>query len=361
MIAVGSHTLPDGRVVEVVEITGGGVRARLATLGAALLNLWVPDFNGELEDLALGHAELAGYLEDEAYLGVAVGPVAGRIGGAKIRIDGEAHPLDANEGSNTLHSGPTGLHQLVWSIEEINETRVEMEAVHGDGTGGFPGTLIVRLTYTLEGGSLQLNWAATTTAPTPVALTHHAYFHLDGHDAGSVRSLLVQSDADLFLPIRPDSVPTGELAPTPGTPFDLRQPVRLGDILAFEHPQIELANGLDHDLLVLPHGPRQLECRRVAQVWGARRGLEVWTTEPAVHLYAGGYLDVANGKDGARYGPNSGLAIETQPPPDATAHAAFPVILLRPGKTFRSRTVYQFHRALLGEDPWTGGAVAPTG
>ena len=346
MIALGDQPLPDGRTVDVVEIADGGLRARIATLGAALLNLWVPDASGELADVALGHAALADYLDDPAYLGVAIGPVAGRIGGAAVTVDGETYALDANDGPNTLHSGPTGLHQLVWSIVDLAEARVELEAVHADGAGGFPGALTVRLAYTLDEGALRLDWTATTTAPTPVALTHHGYLHLDGHDAGSIRHHRIQSDADRVVLLQRDSVPTGELAPTTGTPFDVRQPVGLSDVLDSGHPQIELASGLDHDLLVAPHGPRQLELRRVAQVWGATRRLEVWTTEPAVHLYAGGYLDVVHGKENARYGPYSGLAIETQPPPDAMAHAAFPGILLRPGETFRSQTIYRFHTTL---------------
>ena len=358
MIEPGTHTLPDGRLVDVVEIAGGGLRARVATLGAALLNLWVPDAAGRTADLALGHAALAGYVDDPAYLGVAVGRVAGRVGGASVEVDGRRWALGANDGPNTLHSGPRGLHSHVWTVAEVGPDRVALETTSPDGEGGFPGTLTVRLVYTLSGGALALDWTATADRPTPVALTHHGYLHPDGHDAGSVRGLVVQSDADRLVCLGPDLVPTGDLDSVDGTPFDLRAPVRLGAVLDADHRQLDLACGLDHDLLAgagsadlsvvpdgvaEPAGERQVGLRRVARVWGASRGLDVWTTEPGVHLYAGGFLDVAGGKDGARYGACTGLALETQPPPDATAHPGFPDTVLRPGQTLRSRTELRFH------------------
>ena len=338
MIEAGTHTLPDGRAVGVVEIAGGGLRARVITLGAALLNLRVPDAGGTVADLALGHRELAGYVGDAAHLGVAVGPVAGRVGGA-VTIDGTPHPLDANDVPNTLHSGPACLHAVVWALHDRGASHAELAVVHA---GGFPGALAVRLRYTLADGALRLDW---TAAPTPVALTHHGYLHLDGHDAGSVRPLVVRSPCDTFVPIRPDSVPVGELAPVAGTPFDLRQPVTVGAILDADHSQVARANGLDHDLLTALAPARQLDLRPVLTVRGATRRLDIWTTEPAVHLYAGGYLGVNRGKGGARYDAHGGLAIETQPPPDALAHDAFPDTVLWPGDTFRSATVYGFAAA----------------
>ena len=343
MIEPGAHTLPDGRAVEVVEIAGGGLRARVATLGAALLNVWVPDGAGETADVALGHAALADYVDDPAFLGVAVGRVAGRIGGASVTVDGERYALDANDGPNTLHGGPHGLHSHVWTVADVGPDRVALETVSPDGEGGFPGTLRVRLAYTLADGALALDWTATTDRATPVALTHHGYWHPDGHDAGSVRDLVVQSDAGRMACLGPDLVATGDLDPVAGTPFDLGAPVRLGDVLDADHRQLDLAGGLDHDLLVGAGADRQRPLRRVARVWGTGRGVDVWTTEPGVHLYAGAFLDVDRGKDGARYGPCSGLAVETQPPPDATAHPAFPDTVLQPGQTLCSRTELRFH------------------
>ncbi len=348
MILPGCYTLPDDRTAEVVELEGGGLRARVATLGAALLNLWVPDATGRVDDVVLGHAVLEGYLDDPAYLGMAIGRTAGRVAGGCVVIDGEECQLDVNDGPNTLHGGPCGFHQRVWTVEERAPHRITLVAESPDGEGGYPGALRVLLTYTLADRALAFDWEAETTAPTPVSLTHHAYVHLDGHAAGSVRPLVVRSDAERYVPLGRDLLPTGETRPVGGTPFDLRRPVRLADVVDADHPQIQQAGGLDHDLLVPPFSDgvgiaRRVPLRRVARVWGRRRGLDVWTTEPGVHIYAGGALDVAHGKGGVRYAPFTGLALEAQPPPDATRHAAFPDIVLRLGEPFSSRTVWRFH------------------
>ena len=351
MIEPGTHRLPSlprtrsgGREAEVVALEGGGLKATVATLGASLLTLWVPDADGTAVDIALGHATLAGYLGDDAYLGAAVGRTAGRVGGAEVTVDGTAYALDANDGPNTLHGGPTGLHQKVWTVEDARPAQLTLSAESPDGEGGYPGDLSVRLTYTLEpwerGGALRLDWEARATAPTPVALTHHGYVNLDGHDAGSVRDHRVRVEADRYALLADDTTTTGELAPVEGTPFDLRHPAPLGAVLDADDEQVRRGGGLDHDFVTTTE--RQVALRRVATVRAAARRLDVWTTEPGVHLYAGGSLSVATGKGGAAYGPHDGLALETQPPPDATAHPAFPDVVLRPGDVLRSRTVLRF-------------------
>ena len=351
MIEPGPHRLPDGREAEVVALEGGGLRATVATLGASLLTLWVPDADGDAADVALGHTTLAGYLGDDAYLGAAVGRTAGRVGGAMLAVDGQTYALDANDGPNTLHGGPTGLHQKVWTVEDAGPAHVTLATESPDGEGGYPGALSVRLTYTLEpweqGGAVRLDWGARTTAPTPVALTHHGYVNLDGHEAGSVRGHVVRVEADRYAPLADDTTTTGELVPVGGTPFDLRRPAPLGAVLDSDHEQVGRGGGLDHDFVTTAE--RQTALRRVATVWGAARRLDVWTTEPGVHLYAGGSLAVATGKGGAAYGRHGGLAVETQPPPDALSHAAFPDVVLRPGDVLRSRTVLRFSAGLEGE------------
>ena len=347
MIEPGTHRLPDGREAEVVALEGGGLRATVATLGASLLALWVPDADGVEADVALGHATLAGYLGDDAYLGAAIGRTSGRVAGAQIEVDGQTYALDANDGPNTLHGGPTGLHQKVWTVEDAGPAHVTLVTESPDGEGGYPGALAVRLTYTLEpwerGGAVRLDWEARATAPTPVALTHHGYLNLDGHDAGSVRGHRVRVEADRYAPLAADVTTAGALASVEGTPFDLRHPAPLGSVLDADHEQVRRGGGLDHDFVTTAE--RQVPLRRVATVWGAARRLDVWTTEPGVHLYAGGSLDVTTGKGGAAYGPHDGLALETQPPPDALSHAAFPDVVLRPGAVLRSRTVLRFSTA----------------
>ncbi|MEM6328177.1 MAG: aldose epimerase family protein [Bacteroidota bacterium] len=350
MIEPGPHTLPDGRTAEVVEISGGGLRARIATLGAALLNLWAPDIHGRLGDVVLGHATLADYLDDPAYLGVAVGRTAGRIAGATVTVDGTPHRLDANDSPNTLHGGPHGLSAAVWTLEERATDRVVLAVSSPAGAGGYPGRLAVRLGVALReiagAPTLALDWHATTDAPTLVALTHHGYWNLDGHGAGPVTGHVLQSDAPRYLALN-GLLPTGETPVTEGTALDLRQPRALADVLAEEAGPVTEAGGLDHDLFLPPFGERQAALRRALHVANATgtRAMEVWTTEPCVHLYDGLFLDGSEGKDGARYESRSGLAIETQPPPDATRivdRPRIPSVILRPGEVLASRTEFRF-------------------
>ena len=344
-VATGAHTLPDGRTVHVVEIAGGGLRARVSSLGATLLSLWVPDASGQTADVVLGHASLRDYVADPAYLGVAVGRTAGRIAGARIVIDGQTHALDVNDGENTLHGGPHGLHALDWDVVDTSASRVVLEVTSPDGQGGYPGTLRVRLALSLAGreggGALRLDWTAEATDPTPAAFAYHPYLNLDGHDAGPVDGHVLSVPAEARVELGPDLTTTGRAVPVAGTAFDLRAPRRLREMLGSP----DLAGGLDHDWLVLPLGAREVPLRHAARLDGVTRRLDVWTSEPCVHLYDGAFLDVTSGKDGARYGARAGLAVETQPPPDATRHAGrpgFPDVVLRPGETLRSQTEYRF-------------------
>ena len=344
---VTSEELADGRRAGLFELANDVLRIRVSSLGAALLGVWVPDVRGHVRDVALGHATLQGYLDGNAYLGAAIGRTAGRITEAVVEVDGEEYDLDANDGPNTLHSGPRGFHQKVWSVEDHSPTHIRFHTESPAGEGGFPGTLSVALTYTLRDRELHLDWEATADAPTPFAPTHHAYWNLDGHDAGSIRRHLLQCPAERYVVLGRALLPTGETAPVDGTPLDFRRTVSLGRVLDAPTREVEQAGGVDHDLLDSAPGTRQSPFRVVARLWGEAIGMDVLTTEPGVHVYTGGNLDVPDGKDGAAYGPFDGIAFETQPPPDATRYADasddFPSIILRRGDPFHSRTVFRFH------------------
>ena len=344
---VTSETLADGRRAGTFELSNGVLRARVSSLGASLLALGVPDLRGQVRDVVLGHGTLQGYLGGNAYLGAAIGRTAGRIGDACVEVDEVDYDLAANDGADTLHGGPHGLHQKVWAIDEAAPGRIRFRTHSPDGEGGFPGALSVSLAYTLHSRELHLDWTATADAPTPFAPTHHAYWNLDGHDAGSIRRHLLQCPAERYVVLGRGLLPTGETAPVAGTPLDFRRPVPLGRVLDAPTRQVEQAGGIDHDLLDAAPGARQSPFRVVARLWGEAIGMDVLTTEPGVHVYTGGTLAVADGKGGARYERFDGIALETQPPPDAARYADagsdFPDIILRPGDTFHSRTVYRFH------------------
>ena len=339
--------LADGRRAGTFELANEHLRVRVSSLGASLLAAHVPDIRGQARDVALGHETLQGYLDGDAYLGAAIGRTAGRVSEAYVEVDDEEYELAPNDGSNTLHGGPDGFHQKVWRVDDHSPAHIRFAVESPDGEGGFPGTLQVALTYTLHSRELHLDWEATTDAPTPFAPTHHAYWNLDGHATGNIRRHLLQCPAERYVVLGRSLLPTGETASVDGTPLDFRRPTPLFRVLDAPTREVAQAGGVDHDLLDTAPGNRLSPFRVVARLWGEAIAMDVLTTEPGVHVYAGGNLDVADGKGGAVYEPFAGIAFETQPPPDATryAHASedFPDIVLRPGEEFRSRTVFRFH------------------
>lgn len=309
----------------VLEVLSTGASVRRLTLGAG-------------PNLVLGHAELAGYAEPGRYLGPVVGRVANRLDRGVVTLDGTEHRLATNEAGNTLHGGPDGFDARAWEVLDAGPAHATLGLTSPDGDQGFPGRLEARAAYTVAPGEVRLRLTARTDATTLVNLTSHLYVQLDGEGSGPVDDHVLEVDADAFLPVRPDGVPTGEVRPVEGTPFDLRSPGRLGDVLAAGDEQQRLVGGLDHTWVVRGHG-----MRRAVRVTGAEgRWLEVHTDQPGVQVYTGAHFDgTLRGTGGAAYGPRAGLALETQGFPDAPHHPHFPSIVLRPGEEYTSTTVWR--------------------
>ena len=268
-----------------------------------------------------------------------MGRVANRIGGAAFELNGKSYPLAANSGPNCLHGGVRGFNQAVWQAREVDGSLV-LTHVSPDGDEGFPGTLEVRVTYSLTAdGVLRLDYWAKSDADTLCNLTNHSYFNLLGHDAGTLAGQQVEIFADAITQTDENSTPTGALLPVEGTPFDLRRPRDFLEGLAMDHPQLALGNGYDHNfaLHTAPVSPLSL----AARVSGGGLVLECLTTQPGLQLYTANYLDGTPGKGGASYGPRSAFCLETQSWPDAIHHASFPSPVLRAGELYRHTTVYR--------------------
>ena len=331
-------TTRGGEPVELWTLRAGGHRVQVLTYGGALRSWLVPAPDGP-RDILLGCATLAQYEAQDKYLGALVGRVANRIGGAAFDLNGVRYPLAANNGPNCLHGGVHGFNQAVWRAREEDGTLV-LTHVSPAGEEGFPGTLEVRVTYSLtEDGALTLDYEAESDADTLCNLTNHAYFNLLGHDAGSLAGQRVEIFADLITETDGDSTPTGRLLPVEGTPFDLRRPRDILAGLAMDHPQLRLGNGYDHNFVldrrpVSPLAP-------AARVTGGGLALECATTQPGLQFYTANYLDGTPGKGGAAYGPRSAFCLETQAWPDAVHHETFPSPVLRAGERYRHTTVYR--------------------
>ena len=335
--------LPDGTAVDVYSLTNkNGVKARIATYGGTLVSLGVPDRNGRFADVILGHAALAGYLNRKTnpYFGSLVGRFANRIGGAAFTLDGVTYHLAKNDGENTLHGGLKGLDAVVWQSEPIREpgaVGLKLSCLSKDGDEGYPGNLACTVVYTLtDQDELKIAYEATSDKATPVNLTNHAYFNLAGQGEGDILGHELMLNADEILAVTPALIPTGEVLPVKGTPYDFTSPKLIGTDIA------KAGGGYDN-CYVLRGGSGKLElAARVAEP-ASGRVLEISTTEPAIQFYTGNFLDgTITGKGGKVYKKHYGFCLETQQYPDAPNHQNFPPAILRPGQVLRSLTVHKF-------------------
>jgi aldose 1-epimerase len=338
-------TMPDGTGVEVFTLTNAhGVEVRAISYGGIITSIRVPDRHGRFADVVLGFDTLEGYLTAHPYFGAIVGRYGNRIGGAQFALNGRKYTLAANNGSNHLHGGVKGFDKFVWQAEPLPRgTGVVFSRTSPDGEEGYPGNLRTRVTYTLtDANELAIEYQASTDRDTPVNLTNHSYFNLSGHDAGDILGHEVTLHADRYTPVDSGLIPTGELVPVDGTPFDFRRPTPIGARIGQSHPQLVLGRGYDHNW-VLNRRSEGLEPAARAHDPTSGRTLDVATTEPGIQFYTGNFLDGSvKGKGGTVYRHRTGFCLETQHYPDSPNKPSFPSTILRAGDEYRSRTVFRF-------------------
>jgi aldose 1-epimerase len=348
-------TAPDGTPVERWTLTNGEMTVRVLTYGGVIQTLEVPDADGDVENVVLGFDDLDGYVsDDDPYFGSLIGRYGNRIAGGTFTLDGVTYRLPLNDGPNTLHGGPQGFDDKVWTATPVGDDDVaalQLELVSPDGDQGFPGTLATTVTYSLEAASrLRIHYEARTDAPTVVNLTQHSYWNLAGEGSGSIYDHTLQIDAGGYTPVDATLIPTGEVAPVEGTPFDFREPTAIGERIRENDQQLLFGRGYDHNWALdrTDDGAREgsdsedaLEEAAVLHDPGSGRTLTVSTTEPGLQFYSGNFLDgTLVGTGGRIYRQGDGLALETQHFPDSPNHAAFPSTVLRPGEVYDSTTVF---------------------
>jgi aldose 1-epimerase len=338
--------LPDGTPVDLYALSSGRLAASIATYGGTVITLEVPDAKGRRADVVLGFDDLAGYLQPEnPYFSALIGRFGNRIGGAQFTLDGRTYPLAANDGENHLHGGLRGFDKVVWTARPQRTPRgpaLELSYASPDGEEGYPGKLSVTVTYTLTEDALQIDYGATTDAPTVCNLTNHAYFNLEGEGNGDILDHRVQLQAERFTEVRAGCIPTGVLRPVEGTPFDFRRPTRIGDRIGAPFEQLELGIGYDHNW-VLDRTGAPPWCFARVEAPRSGRVMEVLTTEPGVQFYTGNHLDgKLVGKGGKVYPHRGALCLETQHFPDSPNQPQFPSTVLRPGERYATTTIYRF-------------------
>ena len=324
-----------------------GVEVAITNYGGTVVRLKTPDQQGHLANIALGFNTLDNYLNKPPYFGALIGRYGNRIAKAKFKLEGTEYLLAANDGANSLHGGLQGFDKRVWTVASADEHSLVLKYTSQDGEEGYPGTLAVTVTYTLaDSDDLTIDYHATTDKPTVLNLTNHTYFNLAGEGEGNILDHRMTINASRFTPVDAGLIPTGELKKVEFTPFDFRQPTRIGERIDADNDQLRLGKGYDHNF-VLDRQGAGLELAASASEPKSGRVLEVWTTEPAVQFYTGNFLD-GNfvGASGRPYAKRTGFCLETQHYPDSPNQPAFPTTELKPGQEFKSTTVWKFRLAV---------------
>lgn len=322
-----------------------GLIATITDYGGRLVNLHVPDAQGNLADVNLGFDDVSDYESPkDAAFGATVGPVANRIGGAAFELNGQRYELEENKPGATLHSGTKRpFHHLMWESRVFQSDAgpsVELTYQSPHGEAGFPGSLSTHVTYTLtHDNALRIDYRATTDQPTPVNLTNHAYFNLSGHDSGSIANHILTMNASRYTPLDDKLLPTGDIRDVTGLPMDFRQPMAIGDRL--EEAKKDHTDGYDYNMIL---DKKSQGLGFAARVFDPASGrvMDMFTTEPAVQLYTGNHLHSQAGRGGAVYEPVAAFCLEAQHYPDALRHGHFPSIILEPAAVYRQTTIYRF-------------------
>jgi len=341
----------DGTRVELYTLTNAhGMKAKITTYGGVITELDAPDRDGKMGDVVLGFDNLNSYLAGDPYFGALIGRVANRIAKGHFKLDGKEYAVVKNNGPNALHGGVKGFDKVIWKAEPVEAkggVALQLSYLSPDGEEGYPGNLTVAVTYTLtDDNTLRIDYKATTDKATPVNLTNHSYFNLGGPGSGDILDEVLTIEADKYTPVDDTMIPTGELKPVKGTPYDFTKPTKIGARIDELKPDPAKDNPGGYDINYVL---RMIEEKKVPQL-AARvhdpksgRVMEVYTTEPGLQFYTGNFLDgTLTGKNGVVYKKHQALCLEADHFPDSVNHPDFPSTILEPGKTYTQTTIYKF-------------------
>ena len=330
-------TLPSGEDTHLYTISCGGITAAVTDYGAALVQLLVPDRDGNLSDVVLGYDDCNGYRLGSACLGGTVGRSANRLKNACFVLGHKTYALSPNEGVNNLHSGPDSYYKRLWQVLSHTESAVTLTLHSPNGDQGFPGDADIQVCYRLdENGGLHITYDAVSNQDTVFNLTNHSYFNLAGHEkTDAAMEQVLSLPGRFFNPDDAQNIPTGELRPVEGTPMDFRSPKPIGQDIGLDYEPLHLQGGFDHNWEVFCN-----PCATLSDP-SSGRSMSVTTDCPGIQVYAGNFLD-ETGKGGVYYGKRSGVALETQFYPDALHHPEWPQPITKAGEKYHSETVYRF-------------------
>ena len=338
----------NGQAVEIFTMSNDhGVRVRFLNYGGVITEIDVPDRTGRVDNIALGQRGLLEYETLPGHFGAITGRYANRIGGAKFNLNGQTYHLIANNGPNTLHGGPNALDHQIWTVTPVaaqDGVSAALSYVSKEGDQGFPGTLTTKVVYTLTNdNALRIDYTATTDKDTVVNFTNHSYFNLAGNGSGSVADQLLLINGDRYTPTDANQIPTGEIVPVEGTPFDFRQITTIGARLHSPDQQMLYGHGYDHNWVINKASGGVLSFAARGYDPHTGRVIDCLTSEPGVQVYTGNGLNGSLvGSAGTTYRQTEGFTLETQHFPDSPNKPNFPTTELKPGQEFHSTTVYRF-------------------
>jgi aldose 1-epimerase len=340
--------MPNGPAVDLSTLgKKTGLRAQVITYGGTIVGIEIPDRKGVRDNVVLALPSLAEYVAQDSDLGALIGRFANRIGRASFILDGRKYHLSKNDGDSCLHGGRIGFNRAIWRVidrADDPEPRLTLRHSSPDGDQGFPGAVVLEVTYVVSGGNtLRIDYQAETDRPTVVNFTNHAYFNLGGPANADILEHELMIVAERFTPVDNQLIPTGQTRDVAGTPFDFREPHPIGSRIGQRDEQLEAALGYDHNFVLRP-SPRG-ELRLAARACDPRSGrvLDVHTTEPGLQFYSGNHLDgTLRGPNGEVFSRHTGFCLETQHFPDSPNQPSFPCTVLRPGERFASTTEYRF-------------------
>lgn len=338
----------EGQPVDLYTLTNAnGLVMTVTNYGGIVVSLTVPDKAGNMSDIVLGFSNVADYVKNSPYYGCIVGRYGNRIGKAKFSLDGQEYALAANNGENSLHGGVKGFDKVIWAAKEVkadNAVGVEFKYLSKDMEEGFPGSLDATVTYWLTNDNeFKIEYVATTDKLTVVNLTHHSYFNLAGEGSGDILGHELTINADTYTPVDQGLIPTGKLEPVEGTPMDFRTATAVGARIDADFEQLKFGKGYDHNWVLNRKSAGDMELAATVFEPKSGRVMEVLTTEPGLQFYAGNFLDDSRtGKSGKVNGFRTGLCLETQHYPDSPNKPDFPTVVLKPGETYKTSTIYKF-------------------
>lgn len=320
-----------------------GLVSEITNYGARVVSLWVPDNNGNFDDIVLGFDNIDDYINaKEKYFGATIGRYGNRIKEGKFLINDKEYYLEKNNGLNHLHGGNMGFSDVVWNAKQIDNQTLELNYFSKNMEEGYPGNLNVKIIYHLNNkDELKIEYFAKTDESTHVNLTHHSFFNLLGAGNETINEHLLYINANSFTPVDETLIPTGNIELVANTPFDFSVPTKIGNRINQEDNQLNYGKGYDHNYVLNNSQSKEIIAAKVYEKKSGRT-LEVYTNEPGMQFYAGNFLSGTIGKHGKSYKKRSAFCLETQHFPNSPNQKNFPSTILKPNEEYYSICIYKF-------------------